>query len=94
MDNDSHSEARQADGAEETPEVYAVQNDLTGGTSPSGGWRFSRRDFLAAASAAAAATVAGAAAGCAPATPQPTPYADSDAAAHAQPGRKGKDRSM
>jgi len=64
---------------EQEPQVYAVQKDLTGGTSPSGGWQFSRREFLAAASLAAAATVAGPMAGCAspppsyaPTAPQPT----------------------
>lgn len=45
--------------ATEEPEVYAVQKDLTG-------WKFSRRDFLAAASVATAAAVTGAAAGCGP----------------------------
>ena len=40
-------ESRWEQGAGEEPQVYAVQKDLTG-------WRFSRRDFLAAAGAAAA----------------------------------------
>ena len=53
--------AKQQKGAEEKPRVFAVQRDLNG-------WRFSRRDFLAAASAAAAAVVAGKTAGCTPAT--------------------------
>jgi LysM repeat protein len=45
---------------EATPQVFALQRDLNG-------WRFSRRDFLAAASAAAAAVVAGKTSGCTPA---------------------------
>ena len=51
--------AKQEQEAGKAPQVYAVQKDLTG-------WRFSRRDFLAAASAAAAAVVAGKATGCTP----------------------------
>ena len=43
---DKNEQAEQ--GAEEEPEVYAVQKDLTG-------WRFSRREFLAATGTAAAA---------------------------------------
>jgi hypothetical protein len=53
-------ETKQQEGAGEEPQVFAVQRDLNG-------WRFSRRDFLAAASAAAAAVVAGKTAGCTPA---------------------------
>jgi len=53
-------EAKRQEGTEEEPQVFAVQKDLKG-------WRFSRRDFLAAASAAAAAAVAGKTAGCTPA---------------------------
>lgn len=68
MTNDEEGknrEARREQGGEEKPRVYAVQKDLTG-------WRFSRRDFLAAAGAAAAAVaVAGVTAGCGTATPEP-----------------------
>ena len=49
-------EARQEQKTEEAPQVYVVQKDLTG-------WRFSRRDFLAAAGAAAAGALA---TGCGP----------------------------
>lgn len=45
-------ETKQQKGAEEKPQVFAVQRDING-------WRFSRRDFLTAAGAAAAAVVAG-----------------------------------
>mgnify|MGYP001824679825 FL=1 len=48
------------------PQVYVVQKDLIG-------WRFSRRDFLAAASAATMATVAGTASGCGDGEPTPAP---------------------
>jgi hypothetical protein len=47
------------EGNEQEPQVFVVARDLNG-------WRFSRRDFLAAASAAAAAVVAGETAGCTP----------------------------
>ena len=42
-----NEEARQEPGAEEAPQVYAVQKDLSG-------WDFSRRGFLTAAAAAVA----------------------------------------
>jgi hypothetical protein len=63
MEEDRNKEARLEEGAEEMPQVYVVQKDLTG-------WRFSRRDFLAAVGAVAATT--GAIAGCGPAA-TPTP---------------------
>jgi len=62
MEESRNRRSRREQGAEEEPQVYTVQKDLTG-------WRFSRRDFLAAAGAAAAAAVMGAAAGCGAPTP-------------------------
>ena len=63
-------ETKQREGDGEQPQVFAVQRDLNG-------WRFSRRDFLAAASAAAAVVVAGKTTGCTSpqeaASPTPVP---------------------
>jgi hypothetical protein len=50
-------EAMQEEGDEEEPQVFAVKRGLSG-------WRFSRREFLAASSGVVAAVVAGATAGC------------------------------
>ncbi len=59
-------ETERQEGTEEEPQVFAVQKDLNG-------WRFSRRDFLAAAGAAAAAIVAGQTTACTRPTPAATP---------------------
>lgn len=53
MDDQQHEDKQPVDvEKEQEPQVYAVQKDLTG-------WKFNRRDFLAAAAAAVAATAAG-----------------------------------
>jgi hypothetical protein len=68
-------EKTEQEAAEEEPQVFALKKDLSG-------WRFSRRDFLLAASGAVAAVAAGAAAGCQgpeeTATPTKAPPAATD----------------
>lgn len=53
----NEQETKQEQEVGQEPQVFAVKRDLAG-------WRFSRRDFLTAASAATAAAVAGTATGC------------------------------
>jgi hypothetical protein len=57
--DEERKETRQGGEAEEEPQVFAVKKGLSG-------WRFSRRDFLAATGGAVVAVVTGAAAGCKP----------------------------
>ena len=58
---EEEKETTRKERADEEPQVFAVKRDLNG-------WRFSRRDFLAATGGAVAAAVAGTVAGCASGT--------------------------